>query len=50
MQVVMNKFFLLNPGKKLAQIHLVVFEKNAKTAHFNFEKWRHRAEGWATWI
>jgi len=29
MQVVMNKYFLLNPEKKLAQIHLVVFEKNA---------------------
>jgi len=29
MQVVMNKCFLLNPGKKLAQIRLVVFEKNA---------------------
>jgi len=31
MQVVMNKCFLLNPEKK-AQIHLVVFEKNTKTA------------------
>jgi len=29
MQVVMNKCFLLNPEKKLAQIHLVIFEKNA---------------------
>jgi len=29
MQVVMNKCFLLNPEKKLAQIRLVVFEKNA---------------------
>jgi len=29
-QVVMNKCFLLSPEKKLAQIHLVVFEKNAK--------------------
>jgi len=27
MQVVMNKYFLLNPEKKLAQIRLVVFEK-----------------------
>jgi len=29
MQVVMNKCFLLNPEKILAQIRLVVFEKNA---------------------
>jgi len=42
MQVVMNKRFLLNPEKNLAQIRLIVFEKNA---HFNSEKWRHRAEG-----
>jgi len=32
MQVVMNKYLLLNPKKYLAQIGLVVFEKNAKTA------------------
>jgi len=38
MQVVMKKCFLLNPGKKLAQILLVIFEKNAKNAHFNSEK------------
>jgi len=31
MQIVINKCFLLNPKKKLAQIRLVVFEKNAKT-------------------
>jgi len=31
MQVVMNKCFLLNPEKNLAQIRLVVFENNAKT-------------------
>jgi len=31
MQVVMNKCFLLNQ-KKLAQIRLVIFEKNAKHA------------------
>jgi len=31
MQVVMNKCFLLHPGKNLAQIRLDVFEKNAKT-------------------
>jgi len=31
MQVVMNKCFLLNPENNLAQIRLVVFEKNAKT-------------------
>jgi len=29
MQVVMNKYFLLNLEKNLAQIRLVVFEKNA---------------------
>jgi len=29
MQVVMNKCFLLNPETNFAQIHLVVFEKNA---------------------
>jgi len=29
MQVVINKCFLLNPEKNLAQIHLVVFEKSA---------------------
>jgi len=28
MQIEMNKCFLLNLGKKFAQIHLVVFEKN----------------------
>jgi len=28
-QVVINKCFLLNPKKNLAQIRLVVFEKNA---------------------
>jgi len=32
MQVVINKYFLLNPEKKLTKIRLVVFEKNAKTA------------------
>jgi len=41
----MNKCFLLNPEKNLAQIRLVVFEKNAKNAYYNFNKWRHRAEG-----
>jgi len=30
MQVVINKCFLLNPEKKLVQIRLVIFEKNAK--------------------
>jgi len=39
MQVVMNKLmFSPNPVKTLAQILLVVFEKNAKNAHFNSEK------------
>jgi len=28
MQVVMDKCFLLNPEKNLAQIRLIVFEKN----------------------
>jgi len=32
MQVVMNKCFLLNPEKNLAQIRLVIFEKDAKNA------------------
>jgi len=30
---VLSKCFLLNPGKKLAQIRAVLFEKNLKTAH-----------------
>jgi len=30
MQVVINKYFLVNPEKKLTQIRLVAFEKNAK--------------------
>jgi len=29
MQVVMNKYFLLNPEKKLAQIRFVIFKINA---------------------
>jgi len=35
------KNFLLNPEKKkkiLAQIHLVVLEKNTKNTHYNSEK------------
>jgi len=36
-QVVMNKYFLLNPEKNLAQICLFVFKKNTKNAHFNSE-------------
>jgi len=36
--IVINKCFLLNPEKNLAQIRLVVFEKNAKAAHFNSKK------------
>jgi len=35
MQVVVNKCFLLNPEKNLAQIRLVVFEKNAKNVPLN---------------
>jgi len=31
----MNKCFLLNPKKNLAQIRLAVFEKDAKNTHFN---------------
>jgi len=42
MHVVINKYFLLNPEKNLAQTGLVVLEKYAL---FNSEKWRHRAEG-----
>jgi len=45
MQVVINKCFPLNPEKNLTEIRLVIFEKNEKNAHFNSEKWRHRAEG-----
>jgi len=49
MQVLMNKCFLLNTEKNLAQICLVVFEKNSKTAQLRRipipKKWRHRAEG-----
>jgi len=30
MQVGLNKCFLLNPEKNLAQIRLIVFEKNVK--------------------
>jgi len=33
-----KQVLLLNPGKKLPQICLVVFEKNANDAPFNFEK------------
>jgi len=44
MQVVINKCFLRNLEKNLAQIRLVMFEKN-ENPHFNSEKWRHRAEG-----
>jgi len=40
-QVVINKRFLLNPEKILAQIRLVVREKR-KNPQFNSEKWRHR--------
>jgi len=36
-QVVMNKCFFLVLKKKLAQICLVIFEKNAKSTHFNFK-------------
>jgi len=37
MQVVMNKCFLLKPEKNLAQIRLVVYEKNEKRT-FKSEK------------
>jgi len=37
-QIVMNKCILLNLEKNLAQIRLVVFEKNAKNVYFDFEK------------
>jgi len=33
----MNKYFLLNPEKKMAQIRIVVFEKTQKRT-FNSEK------------
>jgi len=39
MQVILNKCFVLNPDKKkLAQIRLNVYKKNAKTTHFNSDK------------
>jgi len=38
MQVAMNKCFILNPERKLAQIRVVVFEENKTNAHFDFEK------------
>jgi len=37
MQVVMNKYFLLNPKNILTHIRLVVFVKNAKNRTFNSE-------------
>jgi len=40
-----KQVFSPKPEKNLAQILLVVFEKNAKNAHLNSEKC-HRAEGW----
>jgi len=36
MQVVMSKCFLLNPKKKLAQIRLVIFKKNASFIPKNY--------------
>jgi len=39
MQVVISNCFLLNSEKNLSQIRLVVFEKSAKNAHCNSEKW-----------
>jgi len=33
-----EQVFSLNPEKKLAEIRLVVFEKNTKNAHFNSKK------------
>jgi len=36
MQVVINKYFLLNP-EEFARIRFVIFEKNAKKAHFTSE-------------
>jgi len=39
MKVIINKCFLLNLEKKIgAKSGLVVFEKNAKNAHFNSEQ------------
>jgi len=43
MQAVMNKHFSWILKIKLAQIRLVIFEKNSKTARFYSEKWRHQA-------
>jgi len=40
-----EQVFAPKPWKNLAQIRLVVFEKNAKKRTFNSEKWSHWAEG-----
>jgi len=49
MQFVINKCFLPNPEKNLAQIRHVVFEKNAKNAHLirKMASPRRRLEGLA---
>jgi len=36
----MKKYFLLNPEKKLVQIRLVVFEKNAKPLNSDASKFQ----------
>jgi len=39
------KCILLSPEKKLAQVSLVIIEKNRLTStHPNSKNWRHRAE------
>jgi len=50
MQVVMNKCFLLNPEKKLAQTcrfqkKKIIITLKSKLMHYNSEKKTHRAEG-----
>jgi len=45
MQIEMNKCFVLNSVKNLAQIRRVVFEKNAKTTYFNSKKMTSPSEG-----
>jgi len=45
MQVVMNKFFLLNPEKNFGADPSCRFREKRKKRTFNSEKWRHRAVG-----
>jgi len=48
MQVVVNKYFLLNPEKNFGVDPSCRFREKRKKRTFNSEKWRHRAEDYAT--